>query len=207
MRRRKLTKCHIQPIPKQYLEDLVVNATAEMLKDEQSIQWIAKEMFEVHQQMVKDDTLLKALTKQRADALKASQNLIRAMEQGIITEQTRERLVELERQIQQYDFDIDREKQKNYSYLSVEEIEDFLQKQVMTEPKDIKIRKAMIAMFIREVILYDDHILVTYNFTDNTEPVKVNPEYIQEVEQQSEKTATSFYLGSFIRLSTPPRKT
>ncbi len=202
-----MTKCHIQPIPKQYLEDLVVNATAEMLKDEQSIQWIAKEMFEVHQQMVKDDTLLKALTKQRADALKASQNLIRAMEQGIITEQTRERLVELERQIQQYDFDIDREKQKNYSYLSVEEIEDFLQKQVMTEPKDIKIRKAMIAMFIREVILYDDHILVTYNFTDNTEPVKVNPEYIQEVEQQSEKTATSFYLGSFIRLSTPPRKT
>ncbi len=206
MRRRKLVKCHTQPIQKQYLEDLVVNHTAEILQDEQTIRWIAREMYEVHQQMVKDDTMLKSLTKQRADALKASQNLIKAIEQGIITEQTRSRLVELERQIQQLDFDIDKEKQKNYSYLSVEEIEQFLRKQVLTDPTDIKIRKAMVNMFIREIILYDDHILITYNFTENPAPIKVNPEYIQEVEKQSEKTAFIPPSGSCLCSATPPRQ-
>ncbi len=206
-RRRKLAECHTKPVQKQYLEDLVINYTSQIVKDNESIHWIAQEMYEVHQKMVKDDTMLKSLTQQRADALKASQNLIKAIEQGIITEQTRSRLVELERQIQQLDFDIDKEKQKNYNYLTVEEIEDFLRKQVLENPEDIKIRKAIINMFIREVILYDDHILITYNFTDNPEPVTLNPEYIQEVEKQSEKAALSLPKSSCLCPSAQPKNT
>ncbi len=206
MRRKKLLPCKMKPIQKQYLEDIVVNATAQVVKDNECIRAIAQEMYEVHQQMMKDDTNLKSLTKQRADALKASQNLIKAIEQGIITEQTRERLVELERQIHQLDFDIDREKQRNYSYLSVEEIEKFLRKQVLTNPKNVKIRKAMINMFIREVILYHDHILITYNFSDNPEHVTLNPEYIQEVEKQSEKAALFLLKGSCLCRSSSPAK-
>ena len=40
-----------------------------------------------------------------------SKNLISAIEQGIVTKQTKERLKELEAQISQYEFDIEQEKQ------------------------------------------------------------------------------------------------
>ncbi len=206
MQRRRLTKCSKKTIRKQYLEDLVVNATAKIVKDNESIHWIAQEMFQVHQQMTKDDTALKSLTKQRADALKASQNLIKAIEQGIITDQTKERLVELERQIQQLDFAIDKEKQKNHSYLTVEEIEKFLRSQVFSNTENIKIRKAIINMFVREVILYEDHILITYNFSDNPDTVKITPDYIREVEKQSEKAAYTFILSSCLCFATPPKE-
>ncbi len=206
MQRRKITKCSKKMIRKKFIEDLVINATVEAVKNNESIRWIAEEMFQVHQQMIKDDTALKSLVKQRADALKASQNLIRAIEQGIITDQTRERLVELERQINQYDFEIDKEKQKNHSYLTVEEVENFLRKQVLGNPDNMKIRKAIVNMFIREVIYYDDHILITYNFTDTPENIKLTPEYIKQVEEQSEKTAFRFPLSSCLYLTTPPKR-
>ncbi len=208
MRRRKLVKCETKTIQKQFLEDLVINRTVELLKNDSCIHAIAEGMCKIHQQMMKDDTKLKSLTKQRAVALKASQNLIKAIEQGIITDQTKSRLMELEQQINQYDFEIDREKQKNYSYLSVEEIEEFLHKQVLTDPKNIKIRKAIVNTFIREVILYEDHVLITYNFSDNPEPTKFNPEHIEEVERQTKKSAQFHLEGSSLFLSTSPlRKT
>ena len=53
-----------------------------------------------------------SLITKRAEAEKASWNIIKAIEMGIITERTKHRLTELKRQINQLDFDIDREKQR-----------------------------------------------------------------------------------------------
>ena len=62
------------------------------------------------------------LENKRNEAVKASQNLITALEQGIVTEQTKTRLKELETIISQYEFDIEQEKQRNYVYLTPEKI-------------------------------------------------------------------------------------
>ncbi len=73
--------------------------------------------------------------------MRASQNMIKAIEQGIITEMTKTRLRELEAEINQYDFDIEREKQRTYTYLTIENIEAYLQSKLFANPEDIKIRK------------------------------------------------------------------
>ena len=52
------------------------------------------------------------MEKKRNDALKASNNLISAIEQGIITEQTKERLKQSEIEISQLDFDIEQAKKE-----------------------------------------------------------------------------------------------
>ena len=56
----------------------------------------------LHQCESQESTVIKSLEKKRAEALKASRNLISALEQGIVTEQTKIRLKELECQISQY---------------------------------------------------------------------------------------------------------
>ena len=51
-------------------------------------------------------------------------------------------------------------------------------------PEDIKVRKVIVNTFVREVVLYDDKVIITYNFTDTYEPHDITPETITETERQ-----------------------
>ena len=150
-----------------------------------------------------DGTVLKLLLKQRRDVQKKTDNIIKVIEQGIITEQTKTRLKQLEQELLQIDFDIDREKQRTYTFLTVENIVEFLQSKVFTDTDNIKVR--IVNTFIREIIYYPDKLIITYNFTDNLNTVKITPENIIEIEKQSE-SASSLNLGSCLLPQSAPKQ-
>ena len=135
---------------------------------------------------MKEDIIIKSLEAKRSAALKASKNLISAIEQGIITEQTKTRLKELKCQISQLDFDIEQEKQKAYTFLTPDKIEDYLSKVISGNIENQTIRKDIIKTFIREIILYNDRIIITYNFTDLT-PVKNRNIMLKEIKAVKEE--------------------
>ena len=135
---------------------------------------------------MKEDIIIKSLEAKRSAALKATENLISAIEQGIITEQTKTRLKELECQISQLDFDIEQAKQKAYTFLTLDKIEDYLTKVISGDIENQTIRKDIIKTFIREIILYNDRIIITYNFTDLT-PVKNRDTMLKEVDSVKEE--------------------
>lgn len=64
----------------------------------------------MHKKETADNTALKLIEKKRAEAVKAQNNIVKAIEQGIITETTKSRLTELENLISQYDVEIIKEK-------------------------------------------------------------------------------------------------
>jgi hypothetical protein len=196
-KRKRKKPCETKAIHKQYLEDAVINSTIKMLKTPENISLIAKTILEIHEKETKCNSALRILVKKREEAFKASQNIIKAIEQGIITEMTKVRLKELEREIMQYDFDIEQEKQKSYSYLTIEEIEAYLKSMLFDDPSDIKIRKIIVNTFVREVILYPDKIIITYNFSDTPTPHKITPETTNETERQI-TAAFSHNKGSYI---------
>lgn len=98
-------------------------------------------------------------------------------------------------------------KTHNYAFLTVEQIEKFLSHFVFDNPTDMKIRKFLINAFVREVILYDDEVVITYNFTDSPEHLKVNKEQTLREEQQIERAKSSFSFdsGSTILAGSPPK--
>ena len=202
-RRKKKLPCTTKAVTKQYLEDLVIHATNVILNSEENIRIVAENMYKTHEKETKDSTILKLLLKQRQDVQKKIDNFIKAIEQGIITEQTKTRLKELEQEILQIDFDIDREKQRNYTFLSVENIIEFLQSKVFADTDDIKVRKLIVNTFIREIIYYPDKIIITYNFTDIIDTVKITPENTAEIEKQSE-SASSLNIGSCLLPQSAP---
>ena len=207
-RRKKRAKCDMKPVQKQWLEDTVINTTVRLLENVSNIQTIAQRIYEEHKKEVSDNTSLKLIEKKRAEAQKAQNNMIKAIEQGIITEATKSRLTELETQILQYDFEIAKEKARNYTYLTVEQIEMFLHKFVFDDTSDIKVRKLLVNAFIREVILYKDEIVITYNFADDTEHIKFTKEHVLETEKQIEsasKLAFSFNQGSYLFKHSAPK--
>ena len=90
---------------------------------------------------------------------------MKAIEQGIITDMTKTRLQQLETELAQIDIEINKEKLKDYSLLSKEEIEHFLRKHVFEDMSDIKIRKLVINTLVRQIYLYEDKIVILFNFT------------------------------------------
>ena len=196
-KRRKTCACKAKAVEKQWLEDTVVNTTWALLVDKAMIRSIAETLTNMHETESKKDSKIKALEAKRQSAMKASQNLIAAIEQGIITEQTKTRLKELETQIAGFEFDIEQERQRNYTYLTVDQIEQYLNAVICGNIQETAIRKLIVKTFIREVILDNDSITITYNFCDNYAKHKISPDNIKQIQRQSlEKTADNKNLCS-----------
>lgn len=117
------------------------------------------------------------------------------------------KITRFETQISQYDFDIEQAKQRTYSYLTPELIKEFFQKAVCGDIESNGARKLIVRNFIREVILYKDKVVITFNFTDQHITKKRLPDSIEEVEmtaKQAEKSASKNKSGVYKNASTPP---
>ena len=207
-KRRKRAKCNMGRVQKQFIEDTVINATVQMLSSVNNLKKIAQGIYNVHKRETADNTALKLIEKKRSEAVKAQNNIVKAIEQGIITETTKSRLTELENLISQYDIEICKEKARSYTYLTADDIEMYLSKFVFDNTDDIKVRKLIVNAFVREVILYDDEIVITYNFTDNPEHLKLTKEHVTKTENEIEtadKTAVSSNTGSYKLCHTAPK--
>ena len=188
-RRRKKSNCKFKAIHKQVLEDDIMAITWKLLCDSQTITELAKQILKRHENATKQNINIKALNNKRDGLLKASNNLISAIEQGIITEQTKIRLKELEVQISQLDFDIEQEKQRTYSFLTQEKIEDYFKGVICGDIDDIGTRKKIVNQFIREIVVYEDKVVITYNFTDQNPITYKLQDDINEIEKQPKERA------------------
>ncbi len=205
-RRRKRAKCNLKSVKKQYLEDIVLQTVWQVLIDSDIVNTIAKTVLMLHETKIKNNTILKSLESKRTYAMKASKNLITAIEQGIITEQTKIRLKELENEIAQLDIDIKQEKNKSYTYLNVTIIEKYLKSAVIGDIKDTNVRKSIVNTFIREVIYHPDKIIITMNFTDTYDKHEITPEGITKIEKQSNsKAAFKKEISSYKISPSPPK--
>ena len=155
----------------------------------------------------KNNANIKSLETKRTAALKASRNLIAAIEQGIITEQTKERLKELETQISQLDFDIEQEKQRTFAEITPAKVIQFLNKAICGDVQDIGVRKALVKYLIRDIILYNDKIIINYYFADPLKKHNHSIESVKETEKQSKEAAPlSDFQSSYNGDNSPPNK-
>ena len=177
----------------------MIQATMTMLHRNSIITKIAETIVKVHEKMIRDDSGLQILMKQRDDAKRAADNIIKAIEQGIIMDLTKDRLMDLQNQIDCYEIEINQAMQKTYAHLTVEEVEKFLLSKVFEDPDDIKVRKLLVNTFVREVIWYGDRLVITYNFQEYVVNERFSKSHVEELEKQVEeatRSASSFSLCS-----------
>ena len=205
-RRRRKLKCEQKSIQKQLLEDLVIETTMQLLNNETNLQFLTDKLFEYHQNKLLGNDKLKFLEKHRNEAFKSSKNIIKAIEQGIITEMTKSRLTELEKQILELDIAIEKEKQKTHTHLTKLQIYQYLKKYVFESCEDIKIRKHIINTFVRQIILYPDKIYICYNFSETSELCNFTQQSIIETEKQI-NSALKNNVSSYILAVGEPSKT
>ena len=130
---------------------------------------------------------------------------MKAIEMGVVTEMTASRLKELEAQLVEFDFLIEKERQKTYAYISIEDIENYLRRDIFNNREDMRVRKLIVNTFIREIVLFEDRIVITYNFKNNTETGRHTPETVEKMLNEVDSAYTT-EIGSSISLHSEPNK-
>ena len=152
---------------KQWLEDLVVNQTMQLVKDDAAMESIIAKVMELQN---KENTNIPLYEKQLRDAESGIQNMLNAIQAGILTSSTKERLEQLEQTKRELEARIAEEK-----LAKPKVTEEFIRFWLLRFRKlDMSLknqRQALADTFINAIYLYDDKVLITFNYKEGTQTV------------------------------------
>ena len=185
--------CKKKTVRKQWLEDLVVNQTMQLVKDDAAMESIIAKVMELQN---KENTNIPLYEKQLRDAESGIQNMLNAIQAGILTSSTKERLEQLEETKRELEARIAEEK-----LAKPKVTEEFIRfwllrfRKLNMSQKDQ--RQALVDTFINSIYLYDDKVLITFNYKEGTQTIT-----FEEAAQAASKGN-----GSDLDCFTAPRKT
>ena len=156
-------KCTKSVVRKDVIENLIVETTHQLLDTSAALSMVADRIIEANQKRLRDQSVLNSLIKELATVEKSISNLLMALEQGVVTPSTKKRLEELEARQEDINARILVERVRLTVQLSKDEIVKYLKTAIKKEPKQ------MIDLLVKQVVLYDDKVEITYNYTDNKE--------------------------------------
>ena len=184
--KKKYHSCDKKSVEKNYIENIVIQATKVFLKNCKELKVIASGVADLFNYAIKDDVVLKSLKSQLKDINRQLTNMANAIANGIFSKTTNEKLNSLEQQKEDVEIKIAEHSIKKIQPLKAEDVYDFLISFKDVDPTDTMACKAMIDMFINKVILYDDEIFIVFNISeDNTRNIKLeNPEDYTDLEDE-----------------------
>ena len=156
-----------KPVRKEWLEDMVVNATMKMLMNNATIDAI---VFTLMTLQDAENTALPLYEKQLREVKSAIDNLLNAIQQGIFTQSTKERLDELEASRDELEDKIAVEKLAK-PRIAEKQLRFFLEKFRRMDVANQTQRKMLIDTFVNAIFLYDDKVVLTYNFHEGAETI------------------------------------
>lgn len=160
--------CKKERAPKQWIEDLVVKALVELIHSDEFVETVADRVME-YQQREKNTTALTALEIRQKENQRAIDNMLAAIEAGIITESTKSRLVALESERADIERGIAREQLKEPE-IERDQIVFFLERLRGGDLHDEEYRALLVDTFLNSVYLYDDHFVLVLNYSgENSE--------------------------------------
>ena len=190
---KKKKGCKKKTVRKQWLEDLVVNQTMQLVRDDAAMESIIAKVMELQD---RENTNLPLYEKQLRDAESGIQNMLNAIQAGILTSSTKERLEQLEETKRELEARIAEEK-----LAKPKVTEEFIRFWLLRFRKlDMSLkdqRQALVDTFINAIYLYDDKVLITFNYKEGTQTIT-----FEEAAQAASKEN-----GSDLDCFTAPRKT
>ena len=123
-----------------------------------------------YQEKEKDDSALKALEAHQKETEKKIDNMMKAIEDGIVTTSTKTRLMQLEAELADVERGIAKELIKTPE-LDRDQIVFFLQRFRDGDIKDEEYRTFLVDTFLQAVYVYDDRLVITLNYSGENNTV------------------------------------
>ena len=165
--KKKRTECHKKSVKKEWIEDLVVNETMKMVMDDTAIEAIVSMLMDLQD---RENVNLPLYEQQLREADTAIQNLLNAIQQGILTKSTKGRLEELEATKEELETKIACEKLAKPK-VSAEFMTFWLHRFRKLDVRQKSHRKMLIDTFVNAIFLYDDKMVITFNYKDGTDTI------------------------------------
>jgi len=165
--KKKRTECHKKSVKKEWIEDLVVNETMKMVMDDAAIEAIVSMLMDLQD---RENVNLPLYEQQLREADTAIQNLLNAIQQGILTKSTKTRLEELEATKEELETRIACEKLAKPK-VSAEFMTFWLHRFRKLDVQQKSHRKMLIDTFINAIFLYDDKMVITFNTKEGNKTI------------------------------------
>ncbi len=162
--------CDQRTVKKDLIEGLVIDYTVKTIFDDSVISKIADTVAEIQKA---DNTTLPLLKKQLKEVDVGIENMLNAIQQGILTTSTKQRLDELEERKSELEIGIMQE-EMNKPLLSREQIIFWLKKFRDTDITNKEQRQRLIDCFVNAVYLFDDRMIIVFNYKDGSKTVTLD---------------------------------
>lgn len=163
-------ECHKKPVRKKWIEDIVVQKIMEMVADDATIEAIVSLLMQSQEE---ENTALPLYEKQLGETNAAINNLLNAIQMGMLTRATKERLDELEKSREALEAKIAQEKME-HPRISAEFLTFWLQRFRKLDVKQKSHRKMLIDTFVNAIFLYDDKMVLTFNYREGEETIRLD---------------------------------
>ena len=156
--------CTLTPIRKEIMEKLVVDIMLEALGSSEMLDKIATQILAANSKRIEDTSVLNLLQKQKAELQQAIDNMLNAIEKGIVTNSTKDRLETLEQQMSELESKILSESSRGRMQMQKSDIVRYLKAGIKKEPI------SMIKFLIKQIVMYNDRIEIYFKYTDTKRP-------------------------------------
>ena len=189
--------CDKKTVKKDWIEDLTIKMIKRIIFDDKMLDNLANEIIKYIGQ---ESTLLPQLRKQLKDCEKGIDNLLNAIQAGIFTPSTKERLESLEQQKEELTIRIAQEEIVKPP-IDKDKILFWLHRFRKLDTTKLEHRKRMIDSFVNAIYLYDDKIVFTFNYKDGSKTITM--EEIENSVLSSDLTSLGAPYESSIGFRTP----
>ena len=185
---RKGGGCTKKTVRKYWIEEVVMQLIQKFIFDDELLDKLADTMLE---RLNTENTTLPILRKQLAEVEKGIENIVNAIQAGIFTASTKERLETLEAEKQELSVQIIKEEVSRPT-ITKEQILFYLTKYRKLNMKQLDHRRRLIDSFVNAIYLFDDKLVITFNYKEGTKTITLS-----EIEEA---------YGSDLSLLSAPRK-
>ena len=181
--------CTKKSVKKHWIEQLVTDFTIQNVLTPENIEYLAQKAYELYETERTDDSELISLKAMLRDTQKAIDNIMDAIEQGIITSTTKQRLLDAEERKKATQLAIAKAEIKKPK-ITKEHIEFFLyemKNKIYNAEEQIEV---IVNTFVNAVYLYDDKLIITFNLKEGEKIKKLE---LTELSEMTEGGVFGFY--------------
>ena len=161
--------CRKKAVKKDWIECIAVQYTIQRVFQDELIAQIAEKLVELQNT---EDNTLPLLRKQLADTNRGIENMLNAIQQGILTNSTKERLEELEKLREDLKASILQAELERPKY-SREDIIEWISRFKYGDPSNKEYQRQIIDIFLNSIYVFDDRLVFTYNYKNGTQTVSL----------------------------------
>ena len=179
---KKDPNCHNQSVRKEVLEQIVVDALTNEIAKPESIALITNKVFELYCAKFAGDSDLRRYEKELAATDKAIKNILAAIEEGIFTPSTKQRLTELEEKKTRIEQPITVESAREKNMLTKENIERYITDAIKLSAKQT------VELLVECMDVFADKICIKLKYSDN--PIEPPTDFSDEMSTQMDTDNT-----------------